>query len=477
MSIEQRKIRQYKCPSCGGGLELQNPRTRYVACPYCGTVADIRSDAYHVLAKYANPSDYPPHGFLKLGKEGIIGDKAYKIIGRTHWKSEYTEHWYEDGESGYEKGSWEYDEWLLISEDATYFYIIQDPDGIHFSVPIIPPYPSLPQGSSINDFYDNIERDAKEYGTAKILYFEGESTYLVKPGRVVGYSQYSQLVDPKKPMGVYADYSVNYIAEWRFNDEGEIQEVEFFKERRIKKWLVENAFMTEEEKLEKKQIEHERLLEKRKIRKINKRIFQIGGLINLVLGIILSILYSGDEYNYIPKFKQELKYPYQAGAKDFIFRDSSKVLIFKPDSIIKIDKDDESVHIKILPEIPEETDVLFHLKLFDKKNGALIFDESSYAYDYKKYRGDRTAYSDGVFDKYFSLDKVSGQYYIEFEMELPQYYVQKPSSGDKPKALVEISLRKKAGYKGPLLVFFGIIMIIISFFIWIPKIKDTQNLE
>lgn len=473
MSIEQNKIRQYKCPSCGGGLELLNPRTRYVACPYCGSVADVRSDAYHILAKYANPSDYPPSGFLKLGKEGIINDKAYKIIGRTHWKSEYTEHWNEDGESGYEKGVWVYDEWLLISEDATYFYIIEDSDGLHFSEAIIPPYPSLPQGKTINDFFDNRKRNATEFGTAKILYFEGESTYLVKPGRTVGYSQYSAKENTKSPMNFYLGYSVDYIAEWRYNDAGEIQEVEFFKERAVKKGAVEYAFMSEEEKLEKKQLEHAQLLQKRKVRKINKRIFQIGGLINLILGIILSSMYSESEYNYTPQFKQELKYPYQAEAKDFIFKDSSKVLVFKPDSIININKGDESVHIKIVPEIPNETDVLFRLKIFNKANRELVFEESSYAYDYKKYRGDRTAYSDGVFDKYFALDSVSGQYYIEFEMELPQYYVKKPSSGDKPKALVEISVRKKAGYNSSFLIFFGIIMLIISLFIRVPKVKDN----
>ncbi|MCF6242078.1 MAG: zinc ribbon domain-containing protein [Bacteroidales bacterium] len=473
MSIEQRKIRQYKCPSCGGGLELKNPRTRYVACPYCGTVTDVRSDAYHILAKYAKPSDFPPRGFLKLGREGIINGKAYKIIGRTRWRSQYMERWDEEGESGYEKGTWEYDEWLLISEDATYFYIIEDADGLHFSEAIIPPYPSLPKGRVINDFFDNRKRDAQEYGNSKILYFEGESTYLVKPGRMVGFSQYRTIGDTQNASGIYLGYSEDYIAEWRYNDQGKIQEVEFFKERDVRQGIIEEAFMTEEERLEKKQLEHARLLEKRKIRKINKRIFQIGGLFNLILGIILSVMYSGDEYSYIPEFKQELKYPLTATDQDFVFKDSSKVYVFKPDSIIKITEDDESVQIKIVPEIPEETDVLFHLKVYSRADDKLVFDASTYAYDYKKYKGDRVAYSDGVFDEAFSLDSISGQYYIVFEMELPKYYVQKPSSWGKPKALVEISVRKKAGYKGPLFVFFGIIMLIISLFIWIPKIKDN----
>ncbi len=473
MSIDQRKIRQYRCPSCGGELELQNPRTRYVACPYCGSVTDIRSDAYHVLTKYANPSEYSPRSFLKLGKEAILFGKAYKIIGRTRWISTYTEQWYEDGESGYETGSWQYDEWLLISEDATYFYIIEDSDGYYFSFSIIPPYPSLPEGRQINDFYMSGRLiNASEFGTAQILYFEGESTYLVKPGRKVGYSEYKSSSDLDSG-DIYMPALGSFIAEWRYNDEGKIQEIEFFREQQVRRAHLEYAFMTEEERMELKQRERAKRLEKRKVRKINKRIFQIGGLLSLILGIILSVIYSGSEYNYIPKFRQELKYPALANDKNIIYRDSSKVLVFKPDSVIKIDKGDESVRIRIIPEIPAESDVMFRLKIYDKSNGNLVFERSTYAYDYKQYRGDRTAYSSGIFDEYFALDSLWGQYYIEFEMELPQYYVQKPSAEDKPKALLEISLRKKAGYNGPLFVFFGIIMLIISLFIWIPKIKDN----
>lgn len=471
MSIEKRKIRQYKCPSCGGELELQNPRTRYVACPYCGSVADAKSDAFHILTKYANPSDYPPRSFLKLGKEAVLFGKAYKIIGRTRWQSNYTEQWYEDGETGYETGTWEYDEWLLISEDATYFYIIEDHEGYYFSFSIIPPYPSMPKGKHINDFYMSGRLiNATEYGSSEILYFEGESTYLVKPGRRVGYSEYKSSSDLDTG-SLYLPALGSFIAEWRYNDEGEIQEIEFFREQKVHAGKLAYAFMTEEERLELEQKERTKLLEKRKVRKTNKRIFQIGSLINLFAGLFLLFMYSGNSYRYMPVFKQVFKYPAQADVKDFVQRDSSKVLVFKSDSIIHIEKNDKSVQVKIIPEIPAESDVLFRLKIFNKSTNEVVFERSTYAYNYKQYKGDRIAFADGRFSEYFALNNVTGEYTIEFEMELPQYFVQKPSSGDKPKALVEISILKEYSPDGTLFFVFGIIMLIISLFIRVPKIN------
>lgn len=470
MSIEQRKIRQYRCPSCAGELELQNPRTRYVACPYCGTVTDIRSDAYHVLTKYANPSDYSPKSFLRLGKEAILFGKAHKIIGRTRWRSNYTEQWHEAGESGYEKGTWEYDEWLLISEDATYFYIIEDSEGFYFSFSIVPPYPSLPKGKQINDFFINGKLiKASEFGSSEILYFEGESTYLVKPGRKVGYLEYTSGNNLDRH-SIYMPGLGTYIAEWRYNDEGKIQEIEFFREQKVRYNKLQYAFMTEEERMEQEQKEQAKLLEKIKVRKTNKRIFRIGGLINLFIGLFLIIMYSGDSYKYTTAFKQWYKYPAQANPLNFIFRDSSKVLIFKSDSVIRLKKNYKSVRIIIKPEIPEESDVLFRLKIFNKATGEQVFVHSTYAYDYKQYKGDRLAFANGSFSKYFALNNAEGNYAIEFEMELPLYFVQKPSSGDKPKALVEISILKEYAPKGNLFFIFGIIMLIISFLIRKPKI-------
>jgi len=472
MSIEKNKIRQFRCQSCGGELELQNPRTRYVACPYCGSVADASSDAFHVLTKNANPSEYPPKSFLKIGKEAKIAGKAYKIIGRTRWRSDYTERWYEDGESGYEKGTWEYDEWLLISEEATYFYIIEDSEGYYFSFSIIPQYPSLPENGKIQDFYnEGSVHNAKEYGSSEILYFEGESTYLVKPGRKVGYSEY-EAASELDTGGIYLPGLSSFIAEWRYNDEGKIQEIEFFREHAVRRSHLEYAFMTDEEREALEMKQKLALREKVKVRRTNKRIFQIGGWINFVIGLLLVIMYSGDEYSYQPAFQEVFKYPAQVNDHSFIIRDSSKVLLFKPDTLIKIEKNYAAARIKIQPVIPPESDVLFRLKIFKMPENKLVFERSSYAYDYKHYKGDRTAYAKGDFDESFALDSVEGSYRIEFEMELPQYYVQKPSSGDLPKALVEISILQETAPDGGLSLMVGILLIIISLFIRVPKLKE-----
>ncbi len=229
IDTNRNKVRQFKCNNCGGELALQNKRSQYVACPYCGSVADSSSEAYKVLTKMENPSKFPPMRFLQLGMEGSFDGKMYHVIGRTRRRNTYREYWVEDGESGYSNETWIFDEWLLISEDATYLIIAEDTEGFTIITPVTPKYPTLPEGEKMADLFSGKSRRVQEYGDTEILYYEGESTFLVQAGDKSSFSEYS------------GNSQTSYSAEWRYKD-GEIKEIEFFAEQEISQYELERAF-------------------------------------------------------------------------------------------------------------------------------------------------------------------------------------------------------------------------------------------
>lgn len=223
-------VRQFKCSNCAGELSLINKRTRYVACQYCGTVQDAQSEAHQIITKLHSPAQYPPKSFIQLGMQGIFSGKNYQVLGRTRWRSDYKEYWSEEGETGYSDENWEYDEWVLMGEDFTYFYLIEDEDGYAVSNSIFPQQPSLPKGTSIQNFSSGKQERAVEYGESTVIYFEGESTYQIKAGDKVKFSQYNS--------GKYS-----FIAEWRLKADGkEIKEIEFFQEEPFTYDEILNAF-------------------------------------------------------------------------------------------------------------------------------------------------------------------------------------------------------------------------------------------
>jgi hypothetical protein len=213
-----KSIRQFKCSNCAGELSLINKRTRYVACQYCGTVQDAQSEAHQIITRLNAPSQFPPKSFIKLGMTAVFSGKKYQVLGRTRWRSKYKEYWSEEGETGYSDETWEYDEWVLMGEDFTYFYLIEDADGYAVSQSVFPKYPTLPKGTSAMNFMTGKQERVVEYGESKVVYFEGESTYQIKAGDRVQFSQYNS--------GRYS-----FIAEWRLKEDGkEIKEIEFFQE-------------------------------------------------------------------------------------------------------------------------------------------------------------------------------------------------------------------------------------------------------
>ncbi len=220
--------KQFKCPSCGGGLAIVNKRSNYLTCHYCGSVLDAKSEAHEVLTKIDKPSQYKPMGFIKMGMYGKFQNINYRVIGRTRWKMKYKE--WDSEDSLFENSTWGYDDWLLISEFGTYFYLVEDAEGLARSNTFWPKNPGLPEGEWLLDFNSGVKIRAQEYGTANVVFFEGESTYRVKPGDQISFANYQ-------------NGGNTYVVEYRtFEGSQELQEVKFWCDAPLSSTQVLSAF-------------------------------------------------------------------------------------------------------------------------------------------------------------------------------------------------------------------------------------------
>lgn len=223
---------QFNCKNCGNALSVINPRAKYISCQYCGAVSDASSEEHQVLMSMAPPQQHKPFSFIKVGMIATFFDKKYQVISRTRWQQDYFEYWSEEGETGYSRELWVYDEWLMISEQRTYFYLIEDKDGYFISNEFIPSAPSLPDEHSRSWTLNTNAGKAiiQEYGSAKVIYFEGESNYQIKTDDIVQFAMYRRGL-------------TEFSAEWRMSKDNEtIKEIEFFKESPIKRRDVMVAF-------------------------------------------------------------------------------------------------------------------------------------------------------------------------------------------------------------------------------------------
>ncbi len=216
-------IKQFDCPNCGSALEVFNKRAKYTGCTYCGSLLDPRSEDYKILAALGKPESYPPLTFLEVGMVATFQGKKFQIIARTRWEMDYQERWAEEGETGYSDEHWVYDEWLLLSEQMTYLYLIEDKEGFYTSSEVIPDHPMLPsKGNDWIKFYrHHSKRPIQEIGLAQVVFFEGESNYKIRTEDQIHFASYNYK-------------GKTHIVEYRLDRKtGEYQEIEFFEEEKI----------------------------------------------------------------------------------------------------------------------------------------------------------------------------------------------------------------------------------------------------
>ncbi len=225
-------VRQINCTGCGAALEVISNRAKYTGCSYCGSVLDLQSEDYKVLKKLGDPERHPPMSIIKMGMKATFNNKLYQVIARTRWKQTYQERWSEDGETGYSDEVWVYDEWLLLCEDRTYFYLVEDKSGFMRTREFVPKQVVIPKNA-----WDKISfaekhglKPVSEIGTAEVMMFEGESNYTIREDDIIWFASYKV-------------YWTDYITEWRIDPETrETKEIEFFQEEPLKRKDVLKAF-------------------------------------------------------------------------------------------------------------------------------------------------------------------------------------------------------------------------------------------
>jgi ribosomal protein S27E len=216
-----KSVRQLACPSCGGALNIVNRRTQYVSCQHCGSVLDVHTPEAQLIAKLEEPSQHPPRRFLRLGMQATIEGVRYQVVGRTRWAVLATERWEEDGEVGYDPERYSYDEWHLLSEFRSHFFIIESDEGFSVSENIYPNNPVLPEPRKPFTFFaGDTPRPMQAYGMAEVVYFEGEATYLLNKGDRAAFSYY---IGPDR---------TTYLLEYRIEND-QIVELEFFREKAV----------------------------------------------------------------------------------------------------------------------------------------------------------------------------------------------------------------------------------------------------
>lgn len=229
-------VGQFNCQNCGAAHEVMNPKAKFVACQYCGSVLEANTEAHKVLTELGKPEKHRPQSFIRIGQTAILDGIEYQVISRTRWRMTYHEYWSEEGESGYSNEVWIYDEWLLIDAARTYFYLIEDKEGFWISEEIIPETPMLmPKNKRMSFYKSQSDQIVREYGSAVVVHFEGESNYQIKKGDSINFAMYKYR-------------GIDYSAEWRKGNKGkEIKEIEFFKETPVSRRKLLEAFGDNEE--------------------------------------------------------------------------------------------------------------------------------------------------------------------------------------------------------------------------------------
>jgi len=175
MSNENEELKALKCSSCGGELvksyrydDEEEENIPLVKCASCGTEYDQHTQEYYEFLGDEFTTDVNDSIF-KLGAKGTLNGIEYEIIGRLRMQDE----------DDYEISTW--DEWLAISADGVYHYIVEE-DGKFTS------YESyVPQSIDMESNEDYIEFEGKSISkssayTARIVFFEGELTWAPEKG-------------------------------------------------------------------------------------------------------------------------------------------------------------------------------------------------------------------------------------------------------------------------------------------------------
>ncbi len=344
-------LRQFRCNNCGGEITLINTRTRYVGCQYCGAVVDARSEAHQVISKLNEPSKFPPRSFIRLGMTATFNGIKHQVLGRTCWKSTYKEYWKDEDGSGYSDETWTYDEWVLMSEHRTYFYLIEDAEGYAISTSIIPLTPNLPAQEKLANFNSGLSERVQEYGNSEVTYFEGESTYQIHKGDKIQFAE-------------YRSGGKSYIVETRLDIRQVRKEIEFFEEKSISRNQLMDAFVGNPE-IDK---EIQQRNQRRTGNKFWRQVWGYGAL--LFLGLVFYSMGSGKQV-----FSQDFTVP-QALDSNKISDDPELLTLIRPFQL-----EPGIVKLELSATLPDNSDAWVGLELRDSQGQVINVVEDEFFHE------------------------------------------------------------------------------------------------
>lgn len=244
-------VKTLTCPSCNSPLTSILPKAESLTCSACGSIIDLDDDSLAILGK-VNPERYRPDSFISLGKIANFEGRKYQVVGRMAFSSELREWDHED--NAYCNETWKYDTWLLVDNRKKFLHLSEDAEGYSLAEEFTPSNPNIPQPSetSMSLEKDHYKQRIDEFATDTLEYFEGEFTWVPKPGDVYrsvcyrwGVQTYSVewLVDPlnnsPKEIEFFRSWPVSRLELAKMFDERSVIEEEKQKqlaEKELKKW-------------------------------------------------------------------------------------------------------------------------------------------------------------------------------------------------------------------------------------------------
>ena len=244
-------ITQIKCPNCSGELQLKDKRTKTIVCSQCGAMSGFDKEKTALIFR-EDIGKLNHFSFLKVAQELNLDGIHYIIIGRTRWQSTYSERWEEEDEGRLEVGydhncRWAFDEWVLLSEQHTYLYLIENQNqNIYLAKSIYPANPAIPRNFNspqmsqidFNRKYSGF-KDADEYGYTELAGVEGEATYDVA-------------LQERTYFWMYAASKQQYSVEIRIDEQKSIREIEYYVEKPISSYKLLLALAAYDEDLQSK---------------------------------------------------------------------------------------------------------------------------------------------------------------------------------------------------------------------------------
>jgi hypothetical protein len=156
-----------KCPDCGGALQIRQPDTLSIACPYCGDLIDVSSGRLSVIAQQKRKRATPE---IALGTQGLFSEGAFTVIAYL-------------ARSAYVDGVWyPFEEYLLHSPKIGFRWLANHDNHWSYVQPIATGAVEMKGGKAS---YDGVKFTPFQQSALRVDYVIGELYWRVEVGEIV----------------------------------------------------------------------------------------------------------------------------------------------------------------------------------------------------------------------------------------------------------------------------------------------------